>query len=149
MSQTSDQMELREAEITAHYPIALALLQGFDHAPRIGKGEAVAATEKSSGIGTRRRFRTTTPGLVTRRTTPAGAVQVMATIEGADADDALMSPVQATVLNALRRSISIALAVAENYASVSGLGDLKRANLEGALPAARKTEFAELLAAEA
>ncbi|MEP1962497.1 ATP-binding protein [Tateyamaria sp.] len=149
MSQTSDQMELREAEITAHYPIALALLQGFDHAPRVGKGEAVAATEKSSGIGTRRRFRTTTPGLVTRRTTPAGAVQVMATIEGADADDALMSPVQATVLNALRRSISIALAVAENYASVSGLGDLKRANLEGALPAARKTEFAELLAAEA
>ena len=39
--------------------------------------------------------------------------------------------------------------MAENYAGVSGLGDLKRANLEGALPAARKTEFAELLAAEA
>ncbi|MEO0502467.1 MAG: ATP-binding protein, partial [Pseudomonadota bacterium] len=47
------------------------------------------------------------------------------------------------------RAISLALAVAENYAGVSGLGDLKRANLEGALPAARKTEFAELLAAEA
>ena len=149
MSQTSDQMELREAEITAHYPVALALLQGFDHAPRIGKGVAVEAVEKSSGIGTRRRFRNTTPGLVTRRSTPTGAVQLMATIEGADAEDALMSPVQATVLNALRRAVSIALAVAENYASVSGLGDLKRANLEGALPSARKTEFAELLAAEA
>jgi len=149
MSQTSDQMELREAEITAHYPMALAMLQGFDHAPRIGKGKDAPQAERSAGIGTRRRFRTTTPGLVTRRTTPAGAVQVMATIEGADDDDALMSPVQATVLNALRRAISIALAVAENYASVSGLGDLKRANLEGALPAARKTEFAELLAAEA
>ena len=73
----------------------------------------------------------------------------MATIEGADDDDALMSPVQATVLNTLRRAMSIALAVAENFASISGLGDLKRANLEGALPAARKTEFAELLAAEA
>ncbi|MEO0378724.1 MAG: ATP-binding protein [Pseudomonadota bacterium] len=149
MSQTSDQMELREVEIVAHYPMALALLQGFDHAPRIGKGAAAPAPERSSGIGTRRRFRTTTPGLVTRRTTPAGAVQVMATIEGADDDDALMSPVQATVLNALRRAISIALAVAENYASLSGLGDLKRANLEGALPPARKNEFAELLAAEA
>jgi len=149
MSQTSDQMELREAEITAHYPMALAMLQGFDHAPRIGRGKDAPTQERSAGIGTRRRFRTTTPGLVTRRTTPTGAVQLLATIEGADADDALMSPVQATVLNALRRAISIALAVAENYAAVSGLGDLKRANLEGALPAARKTEFAELLAAEA
>ncbi|WP_299284222.1 ATP-binding protein [uncultured Tateyamaria sp.] len=149
MSQTSDQMELREAEIVAHYPVALALLQGFDHAPRIGKAEVAAAPERSSGIGTRRRFRTTTPGLVTRRSVPTGAVQLMATIEGADDDDALVSPMQATVLNALRRAVSIALAVAENYAAVSGLGDLKRANLEGALPAARKAEFAELLAAEA
>ncbi|WP_299600010.1 ATP-binding protein [uncultured Tateyamaria sp.] len=149
MTQTADQMELREAEITAHYPMALSMLQGFDHAPRIGKGKDAPQAERSSGIGTRRRFRTTTPGLVTRRTVPTGAVQLMATIEGADDDDALMSPVQATALNALRRAISIALAVSENYASVSGLGDLKRANLEGALPAARKTEFAELLAAEA
>ncbi|WP_299618402.1 ATP-binding protein [uncultured Tateyamaria sp.] len=149
MSQVSDQMELREAEIVAHYPMALALLQGFDHAPRIGKGAAAPVAERSPGVGTRRRFRSTTPGLVTRRTTPTGAVQLMATIEGSDGDDALMSPVQATVLNALRRAISIALAVAENYAGVSGLGDLKRANLEGAMPPARKTEFAELLAAEA
>ncbi|MEM6373063.1 MAG: ATP-binding protein [Pseudomonadota bacterium] len=149
MSQTSDQMELREAEIIAHYPMALAMLQGFDHAPRIAKGSDTPTQERSSGIGTRRRFRTTTPGLVTRRTTPTGAVRLMATIEGADDDDALMSPLQATVLNSLRRAISIALAVAENYADVSGLGDLKRANLEGALPVARKTEFAELLAAEA
>jgi len=149
MSQTSDQMELREAEIVAHYPMALAMLQGFDHAPRIGKGRTAPVTERSSGIGTRRRFRSTTPGLVTRRSTPTGAVQIMATVQAADAGDALMSPLQATVLNALRRAISIALAVAENYASVSGLGDLKRANLEGALPVARKGEFAELLAAEA
>ena len=149
MTQTADQMELREQEIVAHYPMALAMLQGFDHAPRIGKGKEAPARERSAGVGTRRRFRSTTPGLVTRRAAPTGAVQLMATVEGADAEDALMSPVQATVLNALRRAISIALAVAENYASVSGLGDLKRANLEGALPAARKTEFAELLAAEA
>ena len=149
MSQTSDQMELRESEIVAHYPMALAMLQGFDHAPRIGQTTEAPQQERSSGIGTRRRFRSTTPGLVTRRSAPTGAVQLIATIEAADDDDGLTSPVQATVLNALRRAISIALAVAENYASVSGLGDLKRANLESALPAARKTEFAELLAAEA
>ena len=149
MSQTADQMELREEEITRHYPMALAMLQGFDHAPRIGRGAEEPAVERSSGIGTRRRFRTTTPGLVTRRTVPSGAVQLVARIEGADADDALISPLQATVLNVLRRSLSIALAVAENYADVSGLADLKRANLDGALPANRRTEFAELLAGEA
>ena len=149
MSQTSDQMELREGDITKHYARALAMLQGFDHAPRIGKVAVEEAVEKSSGIGTRRRFRSTTPGLVTRRTAVSGSVQLMARIEGADDDDALISPVQATVMNALRRAVSIALAVAENYAETSGLGDLKRANLESALAANRKAEFSELLAAEA
>jgi hypothetical protein len=66
MSQTSDQMELREEEIRKHYPAALALLEGFDHAPRIGVARAAEA-EVSAGIGTRRAFRSTTPGLVTRR----------------------------------------------------------------------------------
>lgn len=82
---------------------------------------------------------------MTRRTAVSGAVQVMARIE----DDDLVTPLQATVMNALRRSVSIALAVAEEYAESSGLGDLKRANLEGSLPATRKSEFSELLAAEA
>jgi len=149
MSQTSDQMELREEDVTKHYAMALAMLQGFDHAPRIGKASDAPATERSSGIGTRRRFRTTTPGLVTRRTATTGAVQLMTRIEAADAEDALVSPVQASVLNVLRRAIAIALAVAEAYGETSGLGDLKRANLEGALPENRKAEFAELLAGEA
>ncbi|MEM6311896.1 MAG: AAA family ATPase, partial [Pseudomonadota bacterium] len=149
MSQTTDQMELREKEITKHYPMALAMLQGFDHAPRIGKAAEEPHAERSSGVGTRRRFRTTTPGLVTRRSTPTGAVQVMARVEAADEADALISPVQASVLNVLRRALSISLAVGEAYAETSGLGDLKRTNLEGNLPANRKTEFAELLAGEA
>ena len=38
MSQTADQMELREEDIRKHYPAALAMLDGFDHAPRIAKG---------------------------------------------------------------------------------------------------------------
>ena len=109
MSQTSDQMELREGDITKHYAMALAMLQGFDHAPRIGKAAVEEAVEKSAGLGTRRRFRSTTPGLVTRRTAVPGSVQLMARIEGADDDDALISPVQATVMNALRRAVSIAL----------------------------------------
>ena len=149
MSQTSDQMELREGDITKHYAMALAMVQGFDHAPRIGKAAIEQAVEKSSGIGTRRRFRSTTPGLVTRRTAVSGSVQLMAQIEAAGYDDALISPLQATVMNCLRRTLSIALAVAENFVETSGLGDLKRANLEGSLAGNRKSEFSELLAAEA
>ncbi|WP_299413424.1 ATP-binding protein [uncultured Sulfitobacter sp.] len=149
MSQTSDQMELREEDIASHVAMAQSLIEGFDHAPRIGKAAGEPAAERSSGIGTRRRFRSTTPGLVTQRRVPSGAVQLIARVEGADGDDALMSPLQASVLHAVRRAIAIALAVAENFAEQSGLGDLKRANLEGSVPAARKAEFGELLAAEA
>ncbi|MFT6676992.1 MAG: energy-coupling factor transporter ATP-binding protein EcfA2 [Sulfitobacter sp.] len=150
MSQISDVMELREEDIKKHIPMAQALLEGFDHAPRIGRatGDDVVA-EASAGLGTRRRFRSTTPGLATRRSAPKGAVQLMARIEGADAGDTLISPLQATVLHVLRRAIAIALAVAETVAEHSGLGDLKRANLEGSLPPARKAEFSELLAGEA
>ena len=150
MSQTSDAMELREEDIKKHISVAGALLEGFDHAPRIGTPSgADAPAEKSSGIGTRRRFRSTTPGLVTQRNVATSGVQLIARIAGADDGDTLVSPIQATVMHALRRAVAIALAVAENYADQSGLGDLKRANLEGSLPAARKTEFSELLAAEA
>ncbi|MGC1495459.1 MAG: ATP-binding protein [Sulfitobacter sp.] len=150
MSQTSDAMELREEDIKKHISVAGALLEGFDHAPRIGTASAAdAPAEKSSGIGVRRRFRSTTPGLVTQRNVAKSGVQLISRIAGADEGDTLVSPVQATVMHALRRAVAIALAVAENYADQSGLGDLKRANLEGALPAARKTEFSELLAAEA
>ena len=149
MSQISDAMELREEDIAKHMGVALSLLEGFDHAPRIGKAVGTVAVEKSSGIGTRRRFRSTTPGLVTRSRVASGAVQVLARIEGVDEGDALVSPLQATVMHGVRRAIAIALAVAENFAEHAGLGDLKRANLEGALPLARKGEFTELLAAEA
>jgi len=149
MSQTSDAMELREEDIKGHMAVAQALLEGLDHAPRIGKAVDEGSVEKSAGLGTRRKFRATTPGLVAVRQHVSGAVQLIARIEGTDEGDALISPLQATVLHVLRRAIAIALAVAENVAEQSGLGDLKRANLQGSLPAARKTEFSELLGAEA
>jgi energy-coupling factor transporter ATP-binding protein EcfA2 len=129
--------------------MAVDLLNGFDHAPRIAKPADAPVAERSSGLGTRRRFRSTTPGLVTQRVAPKGGVHLIARIEDADGDDALTSPMQATVMHSLRRAISIALAVAEGFADQSGLADLKRANLDGSLPAARKTEFSELLEAEA
>ena len=150
MSLTSDQMELREEDVQKHYAAAYGFLDGFDHTPRIAKGrEGAAAPERSSGIGTRRRFRSTTPGLVTRSTARPEGVHLGESIEAADGDDPLISPAQANVLNGLRRALAIALAVGENFSDASGLADLKRANLAGSLGVDKKAEFSELLTAEA
>ena len=150
MSLTSDQMELREADIVKHYDAAVSMLDGFDHTPRIGDPKTPDKTEeRSAGIGTRRRFRTTTPGLVTRSTARPEGVHLIERINAADGKDPLTSPAQANVMSSLRRALAIALAVAENYAEATGLSDLKRANLQGALPTDRKIEFSELLGAEA
>jgi energy-coupling factor transporter ATP-binding protein EcfA2 len=143
-------MELREEEIRAHYGAAAALLEGFDHAPRIGAAEvAPAPVERSPGIATGRRFRSTTPGLVTRSTARPDGVRLAERIEAVGGDDPLVSPMEATVLHGLRRAIAIALAVGEGFAGQTGLSELKKANLAGSLGADKKVAFSELLAAEA
>ena len=149
MSIPADQMELREEDIRKHYAAASALLTGFDHTPRIAKAKEAPGAERSPGVGTRRRFRNTTPGLVTRSTARPEGVHLKERIESADTDDPLTSPVQANVLHALRRALAIALAVAEQYSEQTELASLKRANLEGNLGADKKTAFSELLTAEA
>lgn len=150
MSLTSDQMELREDEIRKHYGAAAAMLDGFDHTPRIAKAKVeAAAPERSPGIARARRFRSTTPGLVTRSTARPEGVHLVARIEAADEDDPLTSPLQATAQHVLRRALAVALAVGETYSEASGLSELKRANLAGSLAAGRRGEFGELLAAEA
>ncbi len=148
MSETSDQMELREEDVRAHYAAALDLLDGFDHSPRVAKATAGGVPGKSEGVPTRRAFRSTTPGLSTRRVQRKEGVQLTARIE-AIGDEGLVTPLQAHVQQGLRRAIALALAVAEQYAERTELKDLKRANLEGALPDVRKTAFSELLTAEA
>jgi len=151
MSLTSDLMELREEDVVKHYPVAMDMLDGFDHTPRIAKATTpIRAEERSPGISsTRRRFRSTTPGLVTRQTARPEGVHLIERIEASDDGDALTSPLQAMVMNALRRALAISLAVSEAFADQTALADLKRANLQGSLAAARKSEFSELLAAEA
>jgi len=141
---TRDTMELKEEAIRAQYEAALGLLTGFDHAPRLGKA---VETDRSSALPPRPRFRSTTPGLVTRVTARPGGVRLVERVEGLG--DGLVSPVQASALQALRRGLAIALAMGEGFSAQSGLVELKKANLEGRLPDARRTEFTELLAAEA
>ncbi|MBV7409065.1 ATP-binding protein [Maritimibacter sp. DP1N21-5] len=149
MSRPADLMELREEEIRAHYGAAAGMLEGFDHAPRIGKPAAEAPVERSPGISTGRRFRSTTPGLVTRSTARPDGVRLSERIEAAGGEDPLVSPIEATVLHGLRRAIAIALAVGEGFSGQTGLAELKKANLAGSLGADKKVAFTELLAAEA
>lgn len=148
MSMPSDQMELREEDIRKHYAAAAAMLDGFDHTPRIAKAKTAETKEKSSGIGTRRRFRSTTPGLVTRSTARPEGVHLLERIQASDDNDPLVSPLQANVMHTLRRAVAIALAVGEGFAEQTGLLALKNDNLAGTLAAGKKTEFTELLTAQ-
>ncbi|NEY90521.1 ATP-binding protein [Rhodobacteraceae bacterium KMS-5] len=148
MMVTRDTMELREDAIRAQYAAALGLLSGFDHAPRLAKASAPAAeAERSPGIGARPRFRSTVPGMAARSTARPGGVRLYERIEGFG--DGLISPLQASALSALRRSVAIALALGEAVSAQSGLAELKKANLEGRLPEAKRAEFTDLLAGEA
>lgn len=148
---TRDTMELREEDVKAHYLAATEMLMGLDHTPRIATAKySVTTPEKSPGVASMtRRFRSTTPGLVTRTTARAEGVRLLDRIAEKDDDDPLTSPIQAAVAIGLRRALAIALALGDAYASQTPLVELKRANLEGRLAADRKQEFTELLAAEA
>ena len=140
------EMELPEAEIRGHYPQALSLVTGFDHAPRLGKpAPAAPLAERSPGIPSASRFRSTTPGLAARSTARPSGVRLIERIEAVGGDD-LPSPAAATTARDLRRAVAIALAVADEVAARSGAAELKRANLEGRLPPERRSEFSELLA---
>ncbi|MGH1331072.1 MAG: ATP-binding protein [Paracoccaceae bacterium] len=150
MSQPADQMELREEDIRAHYEAAFGMLDGIDHTPRLAAAKsAPAAPERSPGIATRRRFRSTTPGLVTRSTARPDGISLVARIEGADAGDPLPSAAQASALQALRRALAIALAMGDQFSEATGLGEMKKANLEARLPDDKKAAFSEALAGEA
>ncbi|MBA3912179.1 MAG: AAA family ATPase [Rhodobacter sp.] len=145
---TRDTMELKEETIRAQYEAALGMVFGFDHAPRLAKPlVAAVVAERSPGVGTRPTFRSTIPGMATRTTARPGGVRLAERIEGLG--DGLVSPVQAACLNALRRSLAIALAMGETFAAQSGLAELKKANLEGRVPEPKRAEFGELLQGEA
>jgi hypothetical protein len=151
MSLPRDTMQLREEDIRAHYPAAAEMLMGIDHAPRLAQSLlSLGAPEKSPEIaGMTRRFRSTTPGLITRQMSRPDGVRLIDRIAETDGDDPLTSPAQAAVAHALRRALAIALALGDAYAAKTPLAELKRANLENRLPRERAAEFAELLAAEA
>ena len=149
MTVSNDLMELKEDKILEKYAAAEALISGFDHTPRIAaKREPDVVRERSPGLGTRRRFRSTTPGLVTRSTARPEGVQLAERVLESD-DDALTTPLQASVLRALRRALSVAQVMSDQYAEQTGLSDLKRANLAGTLDASQKDRFQQLLSASA
>lgn len=152
MSDSGNLMALKEAQIREKYSAAEALLSGFDHTPRLAKKQDTkpsASSERSPGIGTRRRFRSTTPGLVTQSTARPDGVHLIDRIYAADEGDALVTPKQANVVHALRRALATAMVVSDQYSDQTGLSALKKDNLGGNLSAGKKSEFSEGLAASA
>ena len=150
MSNSTGLMELKEDLIKEKYKSAEGLLDGFDHTPRFAKKvETDAPQEKSSGIGTRRRFRSTTPGLVTKSTARPEGVHIANRVMASDDDDPLTSPLQASVLHGLRRSLATAILVSDQYADQTGLSELLKDNLAGNLDKSKSVEFGELLSASA
>ena len=149
MSNPSDLMEIKEELIREKYTAAESLLDGFDHTPRLAKAKDAAPAKKgkSSGIGGRRRFRSTTPGLVTKSTARTEGVHIIDRVEGVDDGGVITSPVQANVLVALRRALATSMVVVDQYSDHTGLSQLLKDNLGGSLAASRQAEFTELLAA--
>jgi len=149
MSQPSDQMELKESLIREKYTAAEGLLDGFDHTPRLAKKTSVksASKERSPGISTRRRFRSTTPGLVTKSTARPEGVHIIDRVNTSGEDDPLPSPLQAGVLHGLRRALATSMVVSDQFADHTGLSEMLKDNLAGKLPKNQSAEFAELLAA--
>ena len=141
-------IEIKEADIRKHYAQAYQLLSGFDYAPRFGKADAAAAPTRgrSPGIPSRRRFRSTTPGLSTPSAASAG-VSLLSRIRAVDEDDPLKSETQAHVLRSARRAIAVAEAVVELYAELTPLQQMMQKNKQGRLADAQKAEFSELLSA--
>jgi hypothetical protein len=125
MSNPSDLMEIKEDLIREKYSVTENLLTAFDHTPRMAKNTIVEALEKSPGIGTRRRFRSTTPGLVTKSNARPEGVRLVNRIKNADdeksGDDQFTSPVQAQILHSLRRALSTAMVVVDQYADHTSL----------------------------
>lgn len=148
MSDPQNLMEIKEALILEKYSVVEAMMKSFDHTPRVASTIAPdPKPERSRGIGTRRRFRPTTPGLVTQSNARPDGVHIIKRINAADDDDPLTSPLQATVLHSMRRALATSEVVAEMYGHQTGLQELMRDNFGGVMNKAKGGEFEELLAA--
>ena len=147
MSSPHDLIEIPEAQIAAKMAEAMGLLDGFDHTPRVAKAKMVDAPERSPGLGTRRRFRSTTPGLVTQSTARPEGVHLIDRVLASDGDDPLPAPVQAIVLQALRRALAVSAVTVDLYTETTPLADMLRANKDGRLARERRAEVGDLLAA--
>ncbi len=150
MSQTGNLMELKEESIREKYAQAESLLRGLDHTPRLAKkvAQAAAKKERSPGIGTSgRRFRSTTPGMVTQSTARPDGVHLIDRVNAIGDESDISTPMQASVLTSLRRALATAMVVADQYAQHTGLSEMLKDNLAGKLSRGQEKDFSELLAA--
>jgi hypothetical protein len=146
---TRDTMELKEEAIRAQYEAALGMVFGLRSRAAAGEafGDGCGGGAVARGSGRGRRSGPPCRGWRHARRRGRAGCGCPERVEGLS--DGLVSPVQAAVLNALRRSLAIALAMGETFSAQSGLAELKKANLEGRVPEPKRAEFGELLQGEA
>ena len=150
MSQSGNLMEIKEEKILEKYAQAESLLAGLDHTPRLAKTKAAPAERKQRSPGvasTGRRFRSTTPGLVTKSTARPEGVHLIDRVQNIGGESAITSPLQAGILTSLRRALATAMVVADQYAQHTGLSEMMKENLAGKLSRSQEGDFGELLAA--
>ena len=133
--------EVKEDLIIGKYPMADSMVKSFGYAPKYGEQRTVQSTERSPGVGFSGRLRPTTPAMMGQRThVRSGNVALLNTIMGVGGSS-IPTPIPASVAQAVRRSIAIALAVSDLFADKSGLSSLMTDNAQGTLPHQEREGF--------
>lgn len=106
--------------------------------------EASDNKSKTELAGTRRRFVSTVSTAGSKSTRE---VEFTKTLSAVNADDSMLSPVQHTILFKTRRALSVALAVADEFAQQTGLDSLRTKNASSTLEGDEANRFRQLMEA--
>lgn len=148
MTDARQAMQLKEDDILSHYAAAYHSLTSLNHRPRFATPVSENPPSSTGGY-TRRRFRSTIPGMspVSQASHSASQASVVDTIAGITPDDPLPSEVQSHVIRVLRRGLAVANTLVDTFGNQTQLNALKRENTHGQLGNSQRLEFGELLSA--
>lgn len=144
--------EVSETEIQSRYAMGEKFLRSVSYTPQIVKDSTPEQVhELSPGVSTApTRFRSTSPSLVGRGTTfarPAGETSVLNRIM-ATGGASLPSPTPASVIQSLRRALSVSLVIADLFADKTGLTAQLRDNAASRLAHDAKAGFQHQIQAQ-
>lgn len=142
-------IEISEADIRSATPLAEGIMKGFAYSPEYGTASAPSVeSERSPGVGSRIGYRPTTiASLSARRPARDEQVSIMNRIMSVGGET-IPTPTPASVLQSVRRALSISLVAADKFSDRTGLVSMLRDNKDSALAHESKAEFSKLLEAQ-